>query len=404
MTSAPRIRYFGGGDVSGYGLAAVANVRLLVNAGVPVEWIPLDWFDQGFHPVRWFQPDGASLPVLRLCGDAGALADLPTLIERTARPVDHDTVIVHSPPEAWPVLFEPGKFNVGCVAWETDRMPAHWLPLMRRADRVLVPCEANRAAFRRSGLGVPIRVIPHVRRHSWCEYSPLDLSGARDELGIPAHHLVYYSINSWNPRKNLVGLIQSFAGAFSAGEPVTLLIKTEAQGHDMGPLYPLRPTQQLATEAITAAAQHLQRPVPQVILHDDDLDGPGIDLIHAISDVYVSLSRGEGWGLGAFEAATLGKPVIMTGWGGHTEFLGPDWPGAIPYRMEPAWLWPPQRPSYFPSQRWAEPDLAVAGELMRNLLETPGPARVAAKDIRERLFRDYAEPVLARDWLATLGG
>ena len=41
-----------------------------------------------------------------------------------------------------------------------------------------------------------------------------------------------------------------------------------------------------------------------VSLHDEALDSAGIDLIHAAGDVFVSLSHGEGWGLGAFEAAT----------------------------------------------------------------------------------------------------
>ena len=68
-----------------------------------------------------------------------------------------------------------------------------------------------------------------------------------------------------------------------------------------------------------------------------------------------SVTRGEGWGLGPFDAATLGKPVIITGWGGHLDFLGADYPGLIAYTMAPVsgWL---HGASYRPTQQWAVAD------------------------------------------------
>lgn len=134
-------------------------------------------------------------------------------------------------------------------------------------------------------------------------------------------------------------------------------------------------------------------------MHDEKLDADAIDLIHAVGDTYVSLSRGEGFGLGAFEAATLGKPVIMTGWGGHTEVFGDDWPGAVPYRLAPVPLWPPDLPSYFPSQRWAEPDIAAAARMMRGILDDSAPMLTNAARVRERIVERYAEPVIVEQFL-----
>jgi len=53
--------------------------------------------------------------------------------------------VAHTVPEHWPALFEPGKRNVGCTVWETDRIPAHWRTLLDRADRILVaePCSRD---------------------------------------------------------------------------------------------------------------------------------------------------------------------------------------------------------------------------------------------------------------------
>lgn len=390
------IRYYGAADFSGYGQAAVAYVRSLVNAGVQVQWIPLDWTPQRMQPGTW------SRPLVSQCGSDGWLADLPALIERTSAPVAHDTVVAHSPPEFWPFAFESGKCNIGYAAWETDGAPAHWLPSMMQADRVLVPCSQNRDAFVRSGLAKPIAVVPHIRRHRWCEYSPHDIAAARADLGIPHGHRVFYSINAWDPRKAVPDLIEAFARAFTPSDRVALLLKTDATGHGAGPLYTRRTTRELATQAITEAAARIGRPAPLIVLHDSPLDADAIDLIHAVGDAFVSLSHGEGFGLGAFEAATLGKPVVMTGWGGHMDFFGENWPGAVPYRLAPVPLWPPDLPSYFPSQRWAIPDISAASRLLRDVADHPIPAQTAARSIRERIVERYAESVIVDEFLGAI--
>ncbi|HEX6834023.1 MAG TPA: glycosyltransferase family 4 protein [Rudaea sp.] len=404
MTLPRGLRYFSPVDVSGYGQAAIANVRAFVNAGIPVQWIPLDWHPEGMRPGQWSLPDGRVRAILAQCGEHGNLADLRQLVAATNAPVAHDTVIAHAPPESWPGRFERGKRNVGCTAWEPDRIPAHWLPLLQHADRIVVPSTQNRDTFLRSGAGRPVFAVPHVRRHRWCEFSPSDLAAAREDLGIPPGHRVFYTINAWDPRKAMPDLLTAFANAFGAGDPVTLLVKTRPVGYDGGPLYAERPTRDLATHVLTVLARALGRALPHVVLHDEEIDADALDLIHALGDVYVSLSRGEGWGLGAFEAATLGKPVIMTGWGGQTDFLGTGWPGAVPYQLAPCVLWPPYKPSYFPSQRWAIPHLPSAAALMRRTFADPQPAQTAAWAIRERIVREFAEPIVLRAWLEALDG
>jgi glycosyltransferase involved in cell wall biosynthesis len=404
VTTPRGIRYFSPVNTSGYGQAAIANIRALVNAGIPVQWVPLDWTPERMRAGNWTLPDGSTRPLLQRCGRSGHLADLPSMVAATARAIDHDTVIAHAPPEFWPFGFERGKRNVGCTAWEADRAPAHWLPLLGQADRVVVPSTQNRDALRDSGLERPIHVVPHIRRHRWCEFTAAEVAQARGDLGIPRHHRVFYTINAWDPRKAIPELIVAYANAFEPGEPVTLLIKTGQNGHGPGPLYPQVPARELAANITRAVAGALGRPLAQIVLHDDELDGDGLDLIHAIGDVYVSLSHGEGWGLGAFEAATLGKPVVMTAWGGQTDYLGSRWTGALSYRFAPAPLWPPHKPSYFPSQRWAEVDPAAASALLRRVHGNPEPALATAREIRERIVREFAEPVVTGRWLEALDG
>lgn len=391
------VRYYGGGDLGGYGQTAVANVRALVNAGVPVHWVPLDWNPMCSVPGQWRQPDG--LAKSALAGGGSALADMSTLVERTSRPVDCDVVIVHAPPESWPGLFREGCFNIGCTAWETSQTPAHWGPLMSRADAIAVPSEFNRRVFQSAVPTVPVSVLPHIRRHTWNDYTPTEISQAKADLGIPANHRVFYTIATWNPRKALPDLIELFASTFHKDEAATLLIKTDETGAGKGPHYRQRQTRQLAAEVVSRIGSVLGREAPNIVLNTDQLDSAELDMIHAVGDVYATVSRGEGFGLGAFEAATRATPVLATGWGGQTDFLGDQWLGRLPYHMTQVPLWPPHMPSYFPSQRWASVDPAKAVDRMRAVFDDPAPFQREARTIRERIVERFAEPVVIRQWL-----
>jgi hypothetical protein len=137
MGALPAVRAYSLLEASGQGQAAIAYVRALVNAGVAVHWTPLDLAD-GVH-LRPLLPDGLARVRSLAEGDA-ALADLEALLAATSTPLEPDVVFAHLPPEHWPTVFLNGRRNVGYVAWEADRVPAHWLPVAAMADAVAVPC------------------------------------------------------------------------------------------------------------------------------------------------------------------------------------------------------------------------------------------------------------------------
>lgn len=385
-------------DTSGYALAALAYVRALVNAGVPVRWVPVRHEGNGLRPVG----RGHAPPLSLSATDDESLADLPALVAATSRPIAYDTVVAHTVPEHWPGLFEPGKRNIGYTVWETDRAPAHWRTLLDRADRVLVPCELNRETFVAAGVRAPVRVVPHVRRHAWNGFAPAEIAAARARFGIADARFVFYTINAWDPRKALPTLLRAFVRAFRVDEGVALVLKTGPLGYGAPPLYDRQSTLALAQAAVDDATDELDRDAPPIAVLPNDLTGRGIDMLHEIGDAYVTLPHGEGWALGMFDAAARGTPAIATGWGGHLDYLGEDWPGAVRYRMTHAPAWPPSRPSYWPSQRWATPDVDAAVAAMRAIVADPRPSRAAAATIAERIANRYAEPVVAREYLTAL--
>lgn len=395
------VKYIAYPNSSGYGLAGVAYVRALHNAGIPVWWQP--WF-LGRQPYLWQPEDGLlTLPLTHAAQGDASLADLGALIEATIRPISYDTVLVHTVPEHWPRFTEPGKRMLGYTVWETDALPAHWPPVLNAMDAVAVPSRMNVEVFARGGVTQPLHLVPHIRRHAWSAAARDEATALRLRLRIPDDHFVFYTIGAWDPRKALDDLMMTFAKAFGSEDRVTLLIKTSttignaAEGSG-GAVEPR------VREIAAAAAQRLGRPRANfAIIAADDISGRTIDAIHNIGDCYVSLTHGEGWGMGAFDAATLGKPVLITGWGGQLDYLGEDYPGLIRHRVTRVSGWLPHA-SYQPNQRWATPDIEHASELMRAAAAREPWLLEAAVRVRETLINRYAEPVVVRELLAAIDG
>ena len=91
-------------------------------------------------------------------------------------------------------------------------------------------------------------------------------------------------------------------------------------------------------------------------------------------DCYISLHRSEGFGFGMAEAMACGKSVIATGWSGNLDFTRPDNSLLVDYELVALDrdLGPYRR-----GQVWAEPDLDMAANAMRQIS--------ASRDLRQQL-------------------
>lgn len=398
------VKYIAYANCSGYGLSGLAYVRALHNAGVPVWWQPS--FLGGPTDTIWRPEHGlAALPLARAAAGDAALSDLPALTQGLCRPIDYDTVVMHSVPEHWPRIAERGVRNIGYTTWETDALPEHWPPLLAVPDKLFVPSKSNGELFAHGMPGKPVHVLPHIRRHAWNTPTPEEKIALRRKLGIPGDHFVFYTIGVWDPRKALGDLVALFARQFSARDKVTLLIKTSAKPSSFAAGAQLEaPISTLVrVEVDKAYADTGVSAAPIALIAAEDVSGRTIDVLHAVGDCFVSLTHGEGWGLGAYDAATLGKPVLITGWGGHLDFLGTDYPGLISYSMAPVsgWL---HGGSYRPAQQWAVADMRDASRLLRRMVSRYADQLDAAVAVRERILNTFAEPVMAPRMLAAIDG
>ena len=354
----PVLHYLSHFEPSGYGLSAIAMVRALRNAGYPIRWTPLKrlGYDQ-LVAVPWQQALSEANPWLR---DDESLSDLPALVAATAQvPLGRATgfTIAHVVPEHLPLAFsmatESAHFErIAYTTWESDALPTHWLRSFDQCHRVVVPSRFNQTVFVRD-LRRPVQVVPHVRRHRCNEFSTLELCNFRRTLGLGDDEFVFYSINQFEPRKGFSALIEAFVRAFDPADKVALLIKTGSRGSADGPYFESVQVREHLQKMLARLSREIKPGLPKVCVIDDaKVGGQTIDALHAIGDCFVSLTRGEGFGMGACEAACAGNPVLMTGWGGQLVFLGSDYIGNLPYTLVSAPIWPPERPSVGLRKPW----------------------------------------------------
>ena len=380
---------------TGYGDAGAEYARALHRAGVPVCWLPMVQIDRTWGP-RFATGAGDAAP------DAEYDDELLGLLNR---PVERDVLMVHAPYEWWDRCRDQalGARAIVYTTWETDRLPAQWPEALDRSDLVLVPSEFNRRVFTESGVRAPIEVVPHVARRV------VPSPGARFPRIAP-DDFVFYTIGEWRARKNLEDTVRAYLAAFTVDDPVALVVKTSHWNYGALDLWRRSRTSDVPPHSTTAwwtlgniLADHPR--AARVHLVTGRVPRQTIDQLHTRADCYVSLTRGEGWGLGAFEAGLFDKPSIITGWSGHVEYLGADYPLFVRYQLVGA---PSVAPRGYdarknPIAHWAAPDLPHASELMRSAFEDSSATRSLGAALGARLRDAYRADRIGGDLAKRLG-
>jgi glycosyltransferase involved in cell wall biosynthesis len=291
-----------------------------------------------------------------------------------------------------------------------------------------VPSTHNRDAFRTTlPAHIPIHVVPHIKRHRDTDVSTQARTQLMTSLKLERCRCVFYTVNTWTPRKNIDLLVEQFALAFREQHHLpdapVLLIKTSETGSGKAPYYSDTYTRDLLNQAITAAAKKFSLThAPQIrLLADNKLSGNALDILRSLAHIYVSLSSGEGFGMEAAEAAGRGVPVLMCAWSGPVDFMGqawaqalgqpdsqgdwqlpPNWSGALAYRLVPCGVWPPMSPSYWPSQKMAEPEQAAVQAGLRYAAEHLNTLRARATLIAETYANTHCSARIAQQMLSLL--
>lgn len=207
----------------------------------------------------------------------------------------------------------------------------------------------------------------------------------RDRYGISEKSFVvffHFDAGSCCERKNSEGVVRAFAAGLHDVRDSLLVIKT--MYYDETSSYARRLSELISSFGIERQVQIINECAP----YQDVLD------LIAASDVYVSLHRGEGLGLGMMEAMALGTPVVCTNYGGNTDFTTLDTAFLVGYEMVPAKT---DHDVYKYVKEWPEPDVTQAGEWLRRLYDDRGLGRMKAEYAMKYLADFYSEEYFRED-------
>lgn len=193
----------------------------------------------------------------------------------------------------------------------------------------------------------------------------------------PLRILFFFDFDSFPARKNPEGAIRAFQAAFYKSEDVVLTIKTRGAA-DSG--------------RRSWLAEQASRDNRITIL-DRTLSSESISRLMQDHDVFLSLHRSEGFGLGCAEALAFGNTVIATDYGGTCDFINTATGFPVDWKRIGV-----GEGEYVEAEggSWADPSIEHAACLLREVYDAPELARKRALLGREELRLNHSVEVIGR--------
>ncbi len=348
-------------DGSGYARAARDYVLALYRQGIPITVEPMS-FEEA-------KPDFGA--------DAGILNEIIN------KDIEYNVVIMHSTPEFWPNLREEGKINCGYTIWETTKIHKEWPYYINSSvDMCMVATDWNVQIFKECGVTVPLRTIPHISD----TVDPKDIT-TYPINGVDDSTYVFGFVSQWQERKNPLALIKAYWQAFQSNENVALVMKTYRSNYSESEKNAIRQTIR-RLKAVTILDNYPSIYYIADMLTEDEMRG-----LYKRLDCYVTLDRGEGWGLSPFHAGAYGKPVIATGFGGVNAYLKDDNSYLLNYTLEPVFGMPWSR-WMTADQCWAYPDVADGVNKLREVYSNQEEAKQKGKKLQKYIMDNFTYDVI----------
>ena len=249
--------------------------------------------------------------------------------------------------------------------WEFDSGLCEAHPHLLEPVTTIAMSDYNREVFRRR-LPASVPVTKVLYPFQFTPHLTEPREAVRAHYGIaPDDFAVFFnfSYGSSYYRKNPDGAARAFAEAFGDRLNVKLVFKTSAAKE--------LPAFVKRLKALIGELGLAER----VIFVDHFLLQDELVALTDACDVYLSLHRGEGFGIGVAEAMSLGKPVVVTDYSSTTEFCSRDDALPVPYEMKPVPHRDDERPFYRHVKAWPEPDVHAAAAALRRLYDDRAFAR-----------------------------
>lgn len=285
-----------------------------------------------------------------------------------------------------------GPYNVATWFWELPTLPRWMQRQIERVSEIWVPSTFVQRAMRRC-TDKPVHVVPPVVPVFRASAEPEEL---RRRFGLPPRRtivLTSFDFNSTASRKNPMGAVEAFNRAFGRS-PEDAFLVCKAINLDVNPSF---------ADGLRDAV----RGVGGLLIDRNMSSSEYEDLFHAC-DVFVSLHRSEGFGLGLAESMAIAKPAIGTAYSGSLDFMAVGNSCLVGYGLreveEADQLHNPgMEGTYVAGELWAEPDLGQAADWMRLLARDHELRRRVGRAGAISIQASYSESAVSAAAIKRLG-
>jgi len=335
-------------------------------------------------------------------------------------------------PDIWaqitvPNEFRPiGKYNIGFTAgMETTLVHGSWIEGMNRMNINFVSSEHSKKSFlnsvyekqdqHRNVIGEvkvekPIEVLfegadlstyfPLTNKQIYLKQNVSLVSSLNE---IP-DQFCYLSVGHWmqgqmgEDRKNIGLLVKAFLETFkNKKKRPALILKTQQVASSY-----------MDRDEILKRIKSIQKSVnssnlPNIYLLHGEFTNEEMNLLynHPKVKAMVSFTKGEGFGRPLLEFSLSKKPIIVSGWSGHMDFLDPKFVGAVGGTLTKVHPTAAVKDMILEESEWFSPNHGEIGHSLKDMFEnyknyTDGAKRQAYKSKNEFSWESMKQKLESR--------
>jgi len=297
---------------------------------------------------------------------------------------------LHCPPYS---RHKSKSYKIGYFYWEADRLPNYWGRTLHKVNELWVPCKLVEEACKRARFSGPIKIVP-TPCDDWTTSKKIVIPSSFSSDFVVADDVYkFYSIFQWHNRKGWKTLLSSYYRAFNENDKVVLILKVNELGISGY-------TKDAIKQDILELKRRLNlRYYPPVYLSKDVVSKEAIQALHNTADCYVSSHHGEGWGMPIHDAMRMENQLIVTKYGGVTEYLDDNSAHIIKHKLGPVsgMEWSPLYGAY---QNWAHPSSNHLIKIFKDVYKNHGEyssRAVRAKKIANKMKIDDVTKIINKE-------
>jgi glycosyltransferase involved in cell wall biosynthesis len=321
-------------------------------------------------------------------------------------------------PDVWIQITVPnefqavGKVNIGVTAGiETTICDSTWIDGCNRMDVTLVSSNHAKQVFRETSfqeknqqgqfvrdikLQKPVEVLfegVNLNQYFYQEPKELPKTDLVNTLSSIPETFCFLYVGHWlqgelgEDRKNTGMLVKTFLETFKNKKVAPALILKTSMSTSC-----IMDRDQLMEKIDGIRKQVKAKELPNIYVVHGELEDSDINNLynHPKVKAMVSFTKGEGFGRPLAEFCLSKKPVIASGWSGHTDFLSPETSFLLPGSLTKVHPSAQVQNMILADASWFTPDYIAATNALNEVYQNPKKFEVPAKKQGHKIKTEFS--------------